>query len=222
MRFLLRLIASAAALAIATWILSDITLTASSTLREALVLLVVALIFGVLNAIIKPILTFLSIPLLLITLGLFLLVINACMLLLTSWLAELLGIGWHVEGFWTAVIGAIIVSIVSFVLNAFLPDPDKYSWPRRHTKTGAAQRYGCCSSAGATSAGLRWPREWPSVQPPRSVSPTWHSAAGRPAPKNLVSRSIPGQHPSWPKGATGMTGIGRIKSPSRRLPPPTW
>jgi putative membrane protein len=125
MRFLLRLIASAAALAIATWILSDITLTASSTLREALVLLVVALIFGVLNAIIKPILTFLSIPLLLITLGLFLLVINACMLLLTSWLAGLLDIGWHVEGFWTAVIGAIIVSIVSFVLNAFLPDPDK-------------------------------------------------------------------------------------------------
>jgi putative membrane protein len=125
MRFLLRLIASAAALAIATWILSDITLTASSTLREALVLLIVALIFGVLNAIIKPILTFLSIPLLLITLGLFLLVINACMLLLTSWLAGLLDIGWHVEGFWTAVIGAIIVSIVSFVLNAFLPDPDK-------------------------------------------------------------------------------------------------
>jgi putative membrane protein len=125
MRFVLRLIASAAALAIATWILSDITLTASSTLREVLVLLVVALIFGVLNAIIKPILTFLSIPLLLITLGLFLLVINACMLLLTSWLAGLLDIGWHVEGFWTAVIGALIVSIVSFVLNAFLPDPDK-------------------------------------------------------------------------------------------------
>jgi putative membrane protein len=125
MRFLVRLIASAAALAIATWILSDITLTASSTLREVLVLLVVALIFGVLNAIIKPILTFLSIPLLLITLGLFLLVINACMLLLTSWLAGLLDIGWHVEGFWTAVIGALIVSIVSFVLNAFLPDPDK-------------------------------------------------------------------------------------------------
>jgi putative membrane protein len=125
MRFLVRLIASAAALAIATWILSDITLTASSTLREVLVLLVVALIFGVLNAIIKPILTFLSIPLLLITLGLFLLVTNACMLLLTSWLAGLLDIGWHVEGFWTAVIGALIVSIVSFVLNALLPDPDK-------------------------------------------------------------------------------------------------
>jgi putative membrane protein len=123
MRFLLRLIASAAALAIATWILSGITLTASSTLREVLVLLGVALIFGVLNAIIKPIFTILSIPLLLITLGLFLIVINACMLLLTSWLAGIFDLGWHVDDFWTAILGSLIVSVVSFVLNAFLPDP---------------------------------------------------------------------------------------------------
>jgi putative membrane protein len=125
MRFVFRLIATAAALAIATWLLSGITLTAPSTLREVLVLLGVALIFGVLNAIIKPILTFLSIPLLLITLGLFLLVINACMLLLTSWLAGIFDLGWNVDGFWTAVLGSLIVSIVSFVLNAFLPEPDK-------------------------------------------------------------------------------------------------
>jgi putative membrane protein len=123
MRFLIRLIANAAALAIATWILSDITLTGSSTLNEAITLLVVALIFGVLNAIIKPIFAILSIPLLLITLGLFLIVINACMLLLTSWLAGLFDLGWHVEGFWTAILGSLIISIVSFVLNAFIPDP---------------------------------------------------------------------------------------------------
>jgi putative membrane protein len=125
MRFLLRLVANAAALALATWILSDITLTSSSTIRKAVVLLVVALIFGVLNAIVKPIFKLISIPLLLITLGLFLIVINACMLLLTSWLSGLFDLGWHVEGFWTAVLGALIVSIVSFVLNAFLPDPDE-------------------------------------------------------------------------------------------------
>jgi putative membrane protein len=123
MRFVIRLIANAAALAVATWILADITLTASSTLREVLVLIGVALIFGVLNAIIKPIFAILSIPLLLLTLGLFLIVINACMLLLTSWLSGLFDLGWHVEGFWTAVLGSLIVSIVSFVLNAFLPDP---------------------------------------------------------------------------------------------------
>jgi putative membrane protein len=77
MRFLLRLVANAAALAIATWILSDITLTGSSTLGEIVTLLIVALIFGVLNAIIKPIFALVTIPLLLLTLGLFLIVINA-------------------------------------------------------------------------------------------------------------------------------------------------
>ena len=78
----------------------------------------------VLNAIIKPIFALVTIPLILLTLGLFLIVINACMLLLTSWLAGLFDLGWHVDGFWTAVLGAIIISIVSFVLNVFLPDPD--------------------------------------------------------------------------------------------------
>ena len=57
-----------------------------------------------------------------------LIVINAGLLLLTSWLAQQLGIGWSVDGFWTAVIGSIIVSIVSFVLHAFLPNKDE---PRR-------------------------------------------------------------------------------------------
>jgi len=123
MRWILRLLANAAALAIATWILSGITLTGSSTTSQIVTLLIVALIFGVLNAIVKPIFALVTIPLLLLTLGLFLIVINACMLLLTSWLAGLFDLGWHVDGFWTAVIGAIIISIVSFVLNVFLPDP---------------------------------------------------------------------------------------------------
>ncbi|MGI3783335.1 MAG: phage holin family protein, partial [Janthinobacterium lividum] len=62
------------------------------------------------------------------TLGLFLLVINALMLLLTSWLATKVGVGWYVDGFWTALLGSIVVSVVSFVLNAFLPERDQ---PRR-------------------------------------------------------------------------------------------
>ena len=123
MRWILRLLANAAALAIATWILSGITLTGSSTTSQILTLLIVALIFGVLNAIIKPIFAIVTIPLILLTLGLFLIVINACMLLLTSWLAGLFDIGWYVDGFWTAVLGGIIISIVSFILNVFLPDP---------------------------------------------------------------------------------------------------
>jgi putative membrane protein len=124
MRWILRLLANAAALAIATWILSGITLTAPTTARKVLVLLVVAFIFGVLNMIIKPIFALFTAPLILLTLGLFLIVINACMLLLTSWLAGLFDLGWDVDGFWTAVLGAIIISIVSFILNVFLPDPD--------------------------------------------------------------------------------------------------
>jgi putative membrane protein len=127
MRLILRLLANAAALAIATWILSGITLTGSTTTSQVVTLLIVALIFGVLNAIIKPIFALVTIPLLLLTLGLFLIVINACMLLLTSWLAGLFNLGFHVEGFWTALLGGIIISIVSFVLNVFLPDGDKRS-----------------------------------------------------------------------------------------------
>ena len=128
MRFILRLLANAAALGVATWVLSGISLTGSSTGNKVLTLLLVALIFGVVNAILKPIFTFFTACLVLLTLGLFLIVINAGLLLLTSWLAQQFGIGWSVDGFWTSVIDSIIVSIVSFVLNAFLPNRNE---PRR-------------------------------------------------------------------------------------------
>ena len=125
MRWILRLLANAAALAVATFLVSGITLTASSTEGKVIALLVVALIFGIVNAIVKPIFKLVTLPVVLLTLGVVLLVINALMLLLTSWIATQVGFGWHVSGFWNAVIGAIIVSIVSFVLNAFLPDRDE-------------------------------------------------------------------------------------------------
>lgn len=122
MRLILRLLANAAALAVATFVLSGITLTAPTTGRKVLTLLVVALIFGILNAVVKPIFKFVTTPIVLLSLGLFLLVINACMLLLTSWVSGQMDLGWNVSGFWVAVMGAVIVSIVSFLLNAFLPD----------------------------------------------------------------------------------------------------
>ena len=125
MRLILRLLANAAALAVATFLLGGITLTGSSLTNKVLALLIVALIFGILNAIVKPIFALVTAPLLLLTLGLFLIVINACMLLLTSWIAGKVSLGWHVSGFWTAVLGALIVSIVSFVLNAFLHDKNE-------------------------------------------------------------------------------------------------
>jgi putative membrane protein len=124
MRFLLRLAANAGALAVATWLLSGITLTAPTTEGKVLTLLVVALIFGVVNAIVKPIFTLVTAVAVVLTLGLFLIVINALMLWLTSWVSGLFDLGWTVSGFWPALLGAIVVSIISFVLNAFIPDRD--------------------------------------------------------------------------------------------------
>ena len=124
MRLILRLLANMGALALATWLLSGITLTAPTTERKVLTLLIVALIFGVVNAIVKPIFTLVTAVAVVLTLGLFLIVINALMLLLTSWISDQFSLGWNVSGFWTAVLGSIIVSIVSFVLNAFIPDRD--------------------------------------------------------------------------------------------------
>ena len=126
MRLILRLLANMGALALATWLLSGITLTAPTTERKVLTLLIVALIFGVVNAIVKPIFTLVTAVAVVLTLGLFLIVINALMLLLTSWISDQFNLGWSVNGFWTAVFGSIIVSIVSFVANAFIPEKDEH------------------------------------------------------------------------------------------------
>ena len=80
-------------------------------------LLFAALIFGVVNAIVKPILAFVTCPLIVLTLGLFLLVLNAAMMGLTAWIAGQFDIGFHIDSFWDALLGAIIVSIVSWALT---------------------------------------------------------------------------------------------------------
>ncbi|GCD44361.1 phage holin family protein [Streptomyces paromomycinus] len=120
--FVVKTIANAAALAVAIWLLKDITLTGESTGRKTLTLLLVALIFGVVNFVVKPVVKLLSLPLFILTLGLITLVINALMLLLTSWLAKELDLAFHVQGFWTAVLGGVIISIVSWALHMVLPD----------------------------------------------------------------------------------------------------
>jgi putative membrane protein len=114
---LIRFIANAAALALATFLVPGIALTGQTTEEKALAILVVAFIFGLVNAVVKPFFQFVTAPLVLITLGLFLLVVNASLLLLTSWIAEHIHVGWHVEGFWSALLGALIVSVVSFLVN---------------------------------------------------------------------------------------------------------
>ncbi|GGS87991.1 hypothetical protein GCM10010254_04820 [Streptomyces chromofuscus] len=124
MNFVVKTIANAGALAVAVWLLDQITLTGDSTGKKVGTLLLVALIFGLVNFLVKPIVKLLSLPLLILTLGLFTLIVNALMLLLTSWLADKLDLSFHVEGFWTAVLGGLIISIVSWALNVVLPDRD--------------------------------------------------------------------------------------------------
>jgi len=120
MEFFTRLVVTAAATAVAVWLVPGVELTALDTADKVITLLVVALIFGLINAFIRPVVTFFSGCLVLITFGLFLLVINALMLELTSWAAGTLGLGFHVEGFWPALWGSVIISIVGAALGALL------------------------------------------------------------------------------------------------------
>ncbi|MBL1118720.1 phage holin family protein [Streptomyces sp. 110] len=120
--FLVKTIANAGALGVAIWLLKDITLTGDNTGRQALTLILVALVFGVVNVVVKPIVKLLAFPLFILTLGLITLLINALMLLLTSWLAGKLDLSFEVDGFGTAVLGGLIVSIVAWALHVVLPD----------------------------------------------------------------------------------------------------
>jgi putative membrane protein len=120
--FVVKTLANAVALA-ATLLLPKITLGEDGGFgRQALSLILVALVFGVVNFLVKPVVKLLSLPLFILTLGLFTLVVNALMLLLTSWISDKLDLTFHVEGFWTAVVGGLIISIVSWALNLVLPD----------------------------------------------------------------------------------------------------
>ncbi|RDG37209.1 phage holin family protein [Streptomyces corynorhini] len=122
--FLVKTVANAAALAVAIWLVQNITLAGGSTGTKVLTLVLVALLFGVINSIVKPAVKLLTLPLFVLTLGLFTLVVNALMLMLTSWLADKLSLSFHVEGFWTAVLGGLIISVVSWALSIMLPDHD--------------------------------------------------------------------------------------------------
>lgn len=96
------------------------------TSRTVATVLVVAIIFGIVNVILKPILTILSLPFIVVTLGLFLLVVNAILLQLTSWISGNLDLAFHVDHFWwDAIFGALIITVVASVLNAVVPDRDK-------------------------------------------------------------------------------------------------
>ncbi|WP_024795160.1 phage holin family protein [Tomitella biformata] len=124
MPFLARVATTAVAIwAAASW-LSGITVDTNDhgTWASIGIYLLVALVFTLINMYVKPLVTLLSLPLLILTLGLFYLVVNALMLLLAAWVTQKLGWGLEVDGFWTAVGGAIVIAIVNMVLSALIPD----------------------------------------------------------------------------------------------------
>ncbi|MCA0308358.1 MAG: phage holin family protein [Actinobacteria bacterium] len=123
---LVRFLASAAALAVATWLLPGITLADGDNWSRATTMLIVAAIFGIVNSVIKPLFKFVTAPLIFLSLGLFLLVINALLLELVSWAAGQFGLGWSVTDWGSAIWGAVIVSVVSFVLNAFFKRSEQH------------------------------------------------------------------------------------------------
>jgi putative membrane protein len=119
MRLLLRWLVSAAAVYAAAIFVPGIRLEEGFTN-----LLIVALVVGLVNALVRPILKMLACGLIVLTLGLFLLVINAVLLLLAAWLAQEAGVGFYVDGLVPAFFGSIVISLVSFVLSLLLPDGD--------------------------------------------------------------------------------------------------
>ena len=124
--FLTRLLVNAAALWVATRLVPGVSYSGGW-----LSFLAVAVVFGVVNAFIRPVAKFLTFPLIIVTLGIFALVVNGLMLWLTSSLSTMLGLGLYVSGFWAAFWGALVVSIVSTILSMFVTDSVRWGYERR-------------------------------------------------------------------------------------------
>jgi putative membrane protein len=129
MRFVTWLLTYAAGLSVAAWLLDGIWFdgptSGQAELQEKILpVLGVALILGLVSTFVEPVVKLLSLPFIILTLGFLLLVINALMLMLTAWLADVVDIGFHVDGFWNALVGSIIVTIVGWGVRTALPIRD--------------------------------------------------------------------------------------------------
>lgn len=122
MRFLIRTVVCAFALWISTLLISGIHVNTESTGKKIGTLLLVAVIFGLVNAVLRPIIKTIGCALYALTLGLIAFVVNGALFLLTSWIAGQLSLPFHVDNFLSAVLGAIVVGVVSWLLNNFVED----------------------------------------------------------------------------------------------------
>lgn len=121
MKLLIRWAGIAFALFVAAWLVPGISVDGNGWILYA----IMAAILGIVNAVVRPVLKFLTCSLIILTLGLFTLVINALTLLLASWIANMVNVGFYVDGFWPALWGSLIVSAASVVLSVFLKDDDE-------------------------------------------------------------------------------------------------
>ncbi|GAA1436936.1 phage holin family protein [Mycobacterium cookii] len=129
MRFITWLLTYAAGLSVAAWLLDGISFTGARSgqaeLQDKVVpVLLVALILGLVSTFIEPVVKLLSLPFIILTLGFLLLVINALMLMLTARLADAFDIGFTVDGFWTAVVGSLVITVVGWGVRTALPSRD--------------------------------------------------------------------------------------------------
>ena len=125
MGFLIKVAVNAVALWVAAWLVPGITFGEGKFGSKFATVVLVAIVFGIINAVVKPIAKLLSFPVIILTLGLFTFIVNAFMLQLTEWVADPLGLSFTIAHFfWDAVLGALIITIVSMVLGWVIPDHD--------------------------------------------------------------------------------------------------
>ncbi len=125
-RFLSTWLVSAVALSVAAWLLGDhmaIGDPGDETSTRVIAVLVVALVFTIVNSIVGPIVKVLSLPFIILTLGLALLVINALLLLLTEKITDAFDVVFHIDGFWWAVVASVVISVSQSIVNAFVGPP---------------------------------------------------------------------------------------------------
>ncbi|MFI9642723.1 phage holin family protein [Micromonospora sp. NPDC051925] len=122
MGFLIRLLITAIALWVTTLIVPGVDVSGRNGANTALTLLVVALIFGVVNAVLKPVIKVVGCVFYLLTLGLFALVVNALLFLLTDRIARAVDLPFRVDGFWAAFWGAIVMAVVTWLISVAVPD----------------------------------------------------------------------------------------------------
>jgi|SRR5690625_1843989 len=122
MQFIFRVIANAVGIWLASELIGGLSLETDGTWQNTLIVVVViAAVFTLVNMIIRPIIKFFTFPLYIITLGLFFLVVNALMLMLTSRLTGVFDYGLHIDGFGTAVLASVVISLISTIVSALLP-----------------------------------------------------------------------------------------------------